>query len=47
MATKIKVQKDGVIKEVDARQEKDYAKNGWTILGTNPYQYAQSPFVKK
>ena len=33
---KIKVMKNGVIKEVEARQEKDYIKAGWTIVTETP-----------
>lgn len=32
---KIKVTKDGVTKEVYARQEKDYVKNGWEVIRPN------------
>ena len=38
---KIKVSKGVVTKEIDARQEKDYAKNGWVVVkevaNTNPF----------
>ena len=37
MADKVRVTKDGVTKEIDARLEKDYAKNGWTVVKNNPY----------
>ena len=44
MAEKITVQKNGVKKEVDARLEKDYAKNGWTIL-RNQAPTMNNPFA--
>ena len=35
----IKVQKGLVTKEVEARQEKDYVKNGWIVVKTiNPFE---------
>lgn len=41
---KIKVMKDGVIKEIYARQEKDYVKNGWVVVNStiNPFNNAYS-----
>lgn len=42
----IKVQKNGVIKEIEASQEKDYAKNGWTIVKKNPYEYSNPSYKK-
>ena len=33
---KIKVMKNGVTKEVEARQEKDYIKAGWTVITETP-----------
>lgn len=33
---KIKVTKNGVIKEIEAHQQKDYAKNGWTVVTSIP-----------
>ena len=37
----IKVSKNGVTKEIYARQEKDYVKNGWKVVTdtTNPFNY--------
>ena len=42
---KIKVMKDGVTKEIYARQEKDYVKNGWVVvndISTNPFNATYS-----
>lgn len=49
MADKITVTKDGVTKNVDARLEKDYAKNGWVVRKnetTNPY-LMNNNYIKK
>ena len=49
MADKITVTKDGVTKKVDARREKDYAKNGWVVkkeVATNPY-LMNNNYIKK
>lgn len=35
---KIKVTKNGVIKEVQAHQEKDYVKNGWFVFKDDAYK---------
>ena len=32
----IKVSKNGVTKEIYARQEKDYVKNGWSVVKSTP-----------
>lgn len=47
----IKVQKGLVTKEVEARQEKDYVKNGWTVIkNVNPFEQRtnlNSPYGKR
>lgn len=48
MAQKITVMKNGVTKEIDARQEKDYVKNGWIVLQNGYPSYANTtPYNKK
>jgi hypothetical protein len=45
---KVKVAKNGVIKTVEAHQEKDYVKNGWIVIN-DPYQSPvnANAFVRK
>lgn len=48
MAKKITVQKGAVTKEIDARQEKDYVKNGWYVVSNSIPVYANAtPYNKK
>ena len=46
---KIKVSKNGVTKEIYARQEKDYVKNGWVVVreNENPFNTNYSSTYKK
>lgn len=45
---KIKVSKGTVIKEIEAKQEKAYQKNGWTIIKERPNVFNNvSSYLKK
>lgn len=44
---KIKVSKNGVTKEIYARQEKDYVKNGWVVVSDNVNPFETTYNYKK
>lgn len=42
---KIKVNKGTVTKEIDAKLEKDYVKNGWVVVTGNPFTFNHNQYT--